>query len=1131
MNGQWQVGQVILGEYAIEKELGRGGMGRVWLVKSNSTGRQFAVKQALVHGVEQRKAFLAELQTWIDLPEHPNILPCRFFRTVGDEIVIFTDYIDGGSLADWVASRKLSSVEQILDVAIQFAWGLHAIHERGLIHQDVKPGNVLMTSAGVPLVADFGLARARLRGEESGFDSPALSDGNHSILVPGAGLMTKAYASPEQRADQPLSRKTDIWSWGVSVLDMFMGGVSCPHGGQIAAEVLESFIENSVTDADLLRIPAEVARTLVKCFDQDPSKRWESVDKASQALVDAFGNKAGHYDGREKLRSVITTQQIKAHKLRKFNGAWRDSQIWLRWASMVAGFELDKSIQCQLISAYSRKGADVADLVIYEEAERLFTKSIANGCSRTTGLLACFYMHKADIYASLKDFAGALKAYDQSISIFKHLIATDSRHEFFYLWFLAGVLACKASLIKSMGDLYGALSLYDESITIHQRLMDQEINGDMPDARMIYDENIMIYQQLVDPDGKWDLPCDLAMVFMNKGTTVQSIGDLAGAIGLFSQSIEIYQRLQENGPRVDLDDKLATSLLNKAGALYEMGEGSFALEIYDKCIVTYRRLVEEAGWAGYAGDLAFSLMNKGSVIRKTDYKTAVLLYDESIAIYKRLVEQLGRDDLVDTYIDALMNRAVIENDIQKASEYYDQCIEFYRRLVIQDGRRELTPKLAQAFLCKGRSFGLDGICWGDTGELTIAAELLGESSALYKRLVEQEGRWDLAVYFADVLLHRANVISAMSDFAGAVEVYGDCIAIYRRLVVEEGKWGLGGHLAEALMNKSSSLRDMGEPSGAMILSNEAIAIYKKLIEQASSANYPKDPVCSVWFAPAREKYGPGDYLKNLAAALDEKALMVHNMGDLFEALALYREAIAIYKQLVERDGDNELGEALAATYMNMAITTKVMGDLPSALQLYEESVVIYKRLLESGWHYGAEEQSDDLEKVLKSKAFVEKAIKDVAKYDQHIAANRSLVEGGGRWDLANELARAYMNKALTIKAVGDLGGAVKICEECMLTIKRLVQHAKRSDLFCDENVSIFQRVVNQEKCGFIKGLAVCELIRSHCLVLQKENMSEQNLVRARVAFDAISGEFQKTGAGDLSKILVWAQKSLKNIVS
>ena len=142
----WAEGAQILGEYVIEKELGRGGMGCVWLVKSNSTDRRFAVKQTLLKEEKHRKAFLTELQTWIDLPEHSNIVLCRFFRTVGDDVVIFADYVEGGSLKDWIDSGRLyegdqqQALERILDTAIQFAWGLHSLHELGLVHQDVKPG-------------------------------------------------------------------------------------------------------------------------------------------------------------------------------------------------------------------------------------------------------------------------------------------------------------------------------------------------------------------------------------------------------------------------------------------------------------------------------------------------------------------------------------------------------------------------------------------------------------------------------------------------------------------------------------------------------------------------------------------------------------------------------------------------------------------------------------------------------------------------------------------------------------------------------------------------------------------------------------------------------------------------------
>ena len=145
----WNLGQTILDDFVVDRVLGKGGMGIVYLVHSQTSRRLFAVKRATGMKESDRRNFLAELQTWIDLPEHPNIVPCRFFRTVGDEVLIFAEYVEGGSLKEWIDSKKLyeggpqKAVERILDISIQFAWGLHCMHERGVVHQDVKPGNVL----------------------------------------------------------------------------------------------------------------------------------------------------------------------------------------------------------------------------------------------------------------------------------------------------------------------------------------------------------------------------------------------------------------------------------------------------------------------------------------------------------------------------------------------------------------------------------------------------------------------------------------------------------------------------------------------------------------------------------------------------------------------------------------------------------------------------------------------------------------------------------------------------------------------------------------------------------------------------------------------------------------------------
>ena len=206
--GDWTPGQEPIEDFVVERTLGEGGMGKVYLLRSRSTSSLFAVKRATGFREADRRNFLAELQTWIDLPEHGSLVPCRFFRTLGDEVLIFAEYVEGGSLADWIESRKLyagdvrQALERMLDVAIQFAWGLNCLHELGLVHQDVKPGNLLMGTQGrtavkgvKPRVTDYGLARARAAAGETSSPNPSLS-----ILV-SCGGGTQAYWSPEQARD------------------------------------------------------------------------------------------------------------------------------------------------------------------------------------------------------------------------------------------------------------------------------------------------------------------------------------------------------------------------------------------------------------------------------------------------------------------------------------------------------------------------------------------------------------------------------------------------------------------------------------------------------------------------------------------------------------------------------------------------------------------------------------------------------------------------------------------------------------------------------------------------------------------------------------------------------------------
>jgi WD40 repeat protein/serine/threonine protein kinase len=280
----WNVGDTILDLYRVTDILGEGGFGKVYKVRHQRWNLDLAMKiprpdiVAAAGGIE---GFEQEAETWVNLGLHPHTVSCYYVRRLDHNPLVFAEYVAGGSLHDWIRGRKLyegdreASLQRILDIAIQFAWGLDFSHEQGLIHQDVKPENVMMTPSGVVKVTDFGLAKGRVLVDAV----KTLADGT---VVTEAGAMTPAYCSPEQAGKQTLTRRTDLWSWAVSVLEMFVGERSW-QSGSIAGYCLKNYLQQEPEDSTLPQMPTKVAELLSHCFQENPSERPRTmVDVANQ---------------------------------------------------------------------------------------------------------------------------------------------------------------------------------------------------------------------------------------------------------------------------------------------------------------------------------------------------------------------------------------------------------------------------------------------------------------------------------------------------------------------------------------------------------------------------------------------------------------------------------------------------------------------------------------------------------------------------------------------------------------------------------------------------------------------------------------------------------------------------------
>ena len=288
-------GLTILDTYRVESEALKGGMGSVWRVHHMGWNTDLAMKQPQAKAFQTRKQkdrFIRECDAWINLGLHPHIVSCYYVREIGSIPTIFSEWMDGGSLADVIQDGSLyrgtgqEQQQRLLDIAIQFARGLHYAHEQKLIHQDVKPDNLLLTKHSEVKVADFGIARARaeLTVVEGYITHP---DGHAGTMLSARGGYTQEYCSWEQRNGKELTRRTDIYSWAVSVMEMYLGE-RLWKDGVIAGTACESYFpEARVT------IPEEMKTLLKACLNADQAERPHDFAAIEKALCEIYENEIG----------------------------------------------------------------------------------------------------------------------------------------------------------------------------------------------------------------------------------------------------------------------------------------------------------------------------------------------------------------------------------------------------------------------------------------------------------------------------------------------------------------------------------------------------------------------------------------------------------------------------------------------------------------------------------------------------------------------------------------------------------------------------------------------------------------------------------------------------------------------
>jgi serine/threonine-protein kinase len=311
--------------YELDREIGRGGMGIVYLARDKRLKRQVAIKllpPELAFRSEIRTRFLREAETAAQL-SHPNIVPIYSVDERDGLVYFVMAYVDGDTVASRLHARGPMPADEVRNILIQTADALAYAHERGVVHRDIKPDNILIEREdNRVMVTDFGIARAVTEGADS------------RLTATGMAIGTPAYMSPEQSmGEREIDGRSDLYSLGIVAYQMLTGDL--PFTAQSTPALLVKHISERPPPVDerCPEAPPDLTRAIMLLLEKEPANRFPSAEALSSALstrnvpalpdIPAYPERRDdRYDTRypdSRSESVSIDREPTAAELRRWN--------------------------------------------------------------------------------------------------------------------------------------------------------------------------------------------------------------------------------------------------------------------------------------------------------------------------------------------------------------------------------------------------------------------------------------------------------------------------------------------------------------------------------------------------------------------------------------------------------------------------------------------------------------------------------------------------------------------------------------------------------------------------------------------------------------------------------------------
>jgi serine/threonine protein kinase/predicted negative regulator of RcsB-dependent stress response len=656
-----------IGPYKLIREVGRGGMGAVYLaVRDDQFQKRVAIK-VVKRGMDSEvilRRFRRERQILASL-DHPNVARLLDGGSTEDGLpYLVMEYVEGSRLYEYADNHRLDTAERlklfrIICGAVQYA------HQNLIVHRDLKPGNILVTSEGVPKLLDFGIAKLL---------NPELALEAIEPTATAIRLMTPEYASPEQVRGEPITTASDVYALGVVLYEFLTGHrpylikdrspleimrVVCEQEpqrpstavtrvadakttGGLGSQTLapESISKTREGEPEKLRkkLSGDLDNIVMKALAKEPQRRYASVDQLSTdiqrhleglpviARPDTFGYRASKFIRRHKASAIAaglifasllvgivgTTWQARNARQQRSIAERRFNEV--RSLANAVMFDLDEKIKNLPGSTDARRFLVNKSL---EYLDRLAQES--SGDLSLQRELASAYEKVGDVqggnlFGNIGDSASALESYRKA-HVIRQAVATAEPHSLEYLLELARSHDSLGSILGQRGERDEALAHYQQAQAIREPLAKAS-----PSDRRVQRA--------------------LGTSYFYIGSSLIETGDIGGARDARYKQMTIFEALAraENSTSSDRRNQ-ALGYKYYGGVLERTGDEDQALEFYRKAVAIDESRTEQEPKSTEARlDLSFSYASIAHVfMNKKDYSAALERYGKALALREAVV--------------------------------------------------------------------------------------------------------------------------------------------------------------------------------------------------------------------------------------------------------------------------------------------------------------------------------------------------------------------------------------------------------------------------------------------------------------------------------------------------------------